>query len=191
MTGLLSPGWRKFTLATHLALSVGWIGAVIVYVVFVVTAMNSTDEQTLRAMWAAMDHAGRVAIVPLALGSLVTGLIISMGTKWGLVRYYWVIISLVLTILATLVLLEHMQTVTLISQGGETQSHSEMGHDMTSETAGTETDRLRNGLPSELMHSGLGLVVLIVIQVLNVFKPKGVTPYGWRKQKEPLKFPVI
>ncbi|MEX1071730.1 MAG: hypothetical protein WEC37_03800 [Anaerolineales bacterium] len=191
MTGLLTPGWRKFTLATHLALSVGWIGAVVVYIVFVVAAMNTSDEQTLRAMWAAMDLSGRLAIVPLALGSLVTGLIISMGTKWGLIRYYWVLISLVLTLIATLVLLEHMQTVSLISSGSETQSHSDMDHEMGSQTAGTETDRLRSGLPSELLHSGLGLMVLIVVQVLNIYKPQGMTPYGWRKRKEPPRFPVI
>lgn len=36
-------------------------------------------------------------------------------------------------------------------------------------------------LPSTLLHSLGGLVVLLVIQVLNVYKPQGLTPYGWRK----------
>jgi hypothetical protein len=52
-----------------------------------------------------------------------------------------------------------------------------------------ETDRadvgaLRGGLPGELLHAGVGLLVLLVIQALNVYKPQGMTPYGWRKQHE-------
>jgi len=29
-----------------------------------------------------------------------------------------------------------------------------------------------------------GLVVLLVVTVLNVYKPQGLTPYGWRKHNE-------
>jgi hypothetical protein len=43
---------------------------------------------------------------------------------------------------------------------------------------------LRGALPGELLHAGAGLVVLLVIQVLNVYKPRGLTLYGWRKQQE-------
>ena len=39
-------------------------------------------------------------------------------------------------------------------------------------------------VPGTLPHSVGGLLVLLVIQVLNVYKPKGLTPYGWRKQQE-------
>jgi hypothetical protein len=39
-------------------------------------------------------------------------------------------------------------------------------------------------LGGDLLHPGIGLVLLLVIQVLNLYKPRGVTPYGWRKQQE-------
>jgi hypothetical protein len=50
-------------------------------------------------------------------------------------------------------------------------------------------DRRRSGLldsrpvalPSTLPHSVGGTLVLLVVQVLNVYKPQGLTPYGWRK----------
>ena len=73
--------------------------------------MTSQDAQTVRAAWIAMELTGWFAIVPLALASLLTGLVMSLGTQWGLFRHYWVLFSLVLTILATVVLLVHMQTV--------------------------------------------------------------------------------
>jgi hypothetical protein len=41
-----------------------------------------------------------------------------------------------------------------------------------------------SGLPGELVHAGVGMLVLLVIQVLNMYKPRGMTPYGWRKQQE-------
>ncbi len=40
------------------------------------------------------------------------------------------------------------------------------------------------GLGGDLLHAGGGLLVLLVITVLNVYKPRGMTPYGWRKQHE-------
>jgi hypothetical protein len=40
------------------------------------------------------------------------------------------------------------------------------------------------GLGGDLVHPGLGLVVLLVITVLNVYKPRGLTRYGWRKQQQ-------
>lgn len=166
----MRPGLRKFALATHLTVSVGWIGAVVAFLVLVVGAQTSQDDQMLRAAWIAMEAIGWFAIVPLAIASLVTGLVMSLGTKWGLIRHYWVLISLVLTVLATLVLLSNMQTVTFFA--GQAVDPS------------ADDDALRGGLRGELLHAGLGLVVLLVIQVLNVYKPRGMTRYGQRTQRK-------
>ena len=40
-------------------------------------------------------------------------------------------------------------------------------------------------LGGDLFHAGGGLLVLLVAAVLNVYKPRGMTRYGWRKQHEP------
>ena len=167
---IMTPGLRKFALTLHVTASVGWIGAVVAYLALVVAAMTSQDAQTLRAAWIAMELTGWFAIVPLALASLLTGLVISLGTQWGLFRHYWVLFSLVLTILATVVLLDHMQTVSFFAG-------------VAAETDSADVGGLRGGLPGELLHAGVGLLVLLVIQVLNVYKPRGMTPFGWRKQQ--------
>lgn len=114
-----------------------------------------------------MELTGWCAIVPLALASLLTGLVMSLGTKWGLFWHYWVLISFVLTAFATTVLLLHMPGVSSIA-------------DMAREANTTDLTRLGGDLP----HPSLGLLVLLVIQVLNIYKPRGLTPYGWRKQQE-------
>jgi hypothetical protein len=172
----MPPALRKFALATHLSFSVGWIGAVVAYLVLSVAAVTTQDAPTLRATWIAMDLTGWYAIVPLALGSLVTGLVMALGTTWGLFRHYWVVISFVLTVLAAVVLLLHMPDVSVLAnaaRGAEGAGLDGPGKHLYT--------RLDDG---DLLHPALGLVVLLGIQVLNVYKPQGMTRYGQRKQAE-------
>jgi hypothetical protein len=164
---IMPPGLRKLTLTVHLSCSVGWIGAVVAYLALGVSAVTSRSAETVRAAWIAMELTGWFVIVPLALAALLTGLVMALGTPWGLFRYYWVLISLVLTILATVVLLLHMPTVSSLA-------------DMARAADAADLRRLGG----DLLHPGLGLVVLLAIMVLNVYKPRGLTRYGWRKQQE-------
>jgi hypothetical protein len=167
----MPPALRRLLLTAHITVSVGWMGAVAAYLVLVVAAMTGQDEQTLRAAWMAMNLTGSYALVPLSLTALLTGLIMALGTKWGLFQHYWVLLSLVLTVVATVVLVQHMQTVGYYAG-------------LTIDTPGIDGRVLRSGLDSELLHAAVGLLVLLVVQVLNVYKPRGLTPYGWRRQNE-------
>jgi len=163
----MPPGLRKFALTLHLIASIGWIGAVVAYLALGVAAASSHDTETIRAAWIAMDLIGWFAIIPLALGALLTGLVMSLGTSWGLFRHYWVLITLGLTIVATSILLLHMPTVSTLANVARGSDGAESG-----------------GLGGDLFHAVGGLLVLLLITVLNVYKPRGLTPYGWRKQHE-------
>ncbi len=170
---IMPPALRKFVLAVHLTVSVGWLGAVAAYITFDAATVTTRNPQTLRAAYLAMESIARRVIVPLALASLLTGLVVSLGTKWGLFRHYWVLISLVLTILATGVLLAETRVISF---------YAAMAADPR-----TSSDDLR-ALGSTLVHSVGGTLVLIVILVLNVYKPRGMTRYGWRKEQQPRTF---
>jgi len=163
----MAPGLRKFALAAHLVFSVGWIGAVVAYLALGVSAVTNQDAQTVRAAWIAMELTIRRVIVPMALASLLTGLVIALGTKWGLFRHYWVLFSLVLTVFATTILVLHVPDVSSMADVARDAEAADLG-----------------GLGGDLFHAGGGLLVLLVVQVLNVYKPHGLTPYGWRKQQE-------
>ncbi|HYP40707.1 MAG TPA: DUF2269 domain-containing protein [Chloroflexia bacterium] len=167
MSMTMTPGLRKFALTVHLISSLGWLGAVVAYLVLGISAVAGQDAQTVRAAYIAMELTGWFAIVPLALAALLTGLVMSVGTAWGLFRHYWVLITLVLTILSTVVLLLHMPAVSYLA-------------DVAREAEGTHL----GGLGGDLFHAVGGLLVLLVITALNVYKPRGMTPYGWRKQHE-------
>jgi DMSO/TMAO reductase YedYZ heme-binding membrane subunit len=166
---IMPPRLRKVALAAHITLTVGWIGAVAAYIALDVAAATSQDAQTLRAAYLAMGYIAWYVIVPLALASLLSGLVMSLGTKWGLFRHYWVLISLLLTIVATGVLLAETQTISYFAA---------IAADPT-----TSGDDLR-ALGSTLVHSVGGTLMLLVILALNVYKPRGMTGYGWRKQHE-------
>src|SRR5947209_6277062 len=156
----MTPGVRKFALTIHLTCSVGWIGAVVAYLALGVAAVTSSDAQTVRAAWTAMDVTGWWVLVPLAIAALLTGLVMSLGTHWGLFRHYWVLISLALTLVCTLVLILHMPSVDAIARRAQT----------------AEGDSLR-ALGGDLFHPGAGLLLLLTVTVLNVYKPAGLTPY--------------
>jgi hypothetical protein len=162
----MRPGLRKLALIAHLTASVGWIGAVIAYLALGIAAAGSPDAQTVRAAWIAMELTGWFAIVPLALAALVTGIVMSLGTPWGLFRHYWVIFTLVLTALSIVVLLLHMPSVSAIA-----------------ELAREADDAVVLRLGGDLLHAGVGLLVLLGITALNVYKPRGLTRYGWRRQE--------
>ena len=166
---IMTPRLRKFALAAHVASSVGWLGAVASYIALDLAAATSRDAQMLRAAYLAMGLIAWYVVVPLALASLLTGLVMSLGTRWGLFRHYWVLISLLMTMIATGVLLVETQTIGY---------YADVAADPT-----TSGDDLR-ALGNTLVHSVGGTVVLLVILVLNVYKPRGMTRYGWRKQQE-------
>ncbi len=79
----MAPGLRKVALIVHLVFSIGWIGAVVAYLVLGISAVTSKDVPTVRAAWIAMELIGWSAIVPLGCGSLLTGVVMSLGTAWG------------------------------------------------------------------------------------------------------------
>src|ERR671931_1101198 len=157
----MAPGLRKIVLTVHLTSSLGWIGAVVASLALGLAAVTSRDAQTVRAAWTAMELTGWWAIVPLAIAALLTGLVMSLGTHWGLFRHYWVLISLALTVLCAVVLVLHMPSVSALANIARTAEGADL-----------------RALGGDLSHPGVGLLLLLAIAVLNVYKPAGLTPYG-------------
>lgn len=165
----MSSGLRKLTLTVHLITSVGWLGAVAAYLPFDIAVVASQDPSTVRGAYMAMGTIVTWIIVPFALASLLTGLIVSLGTRWGLFRHYWVLISFLLTTIATVFLLMEAPGIADL-------------RDLAADPAASGEDLLARG--STLVHSIGGMVVLLAVMVLNVYKPRGMTRYGWRKTQE-------
>ena len=164
----MTPGVRKLALTAHVTSSVGWIGAALAFLGLAVVGLTSEDAQTVRATYLVMEPAAWLVLVPFAFASLLTGLVMSLGTTWGLVRHYWVLFKLLITAFATLVLLIYMETFGHMA---------EIAADPTAELG-----MVRNVSP--VLHAVLATLLLLVATVLAVYKPQGMTPYGQRKLRE-------
>lgn len=165
----MTPRLRKLVLTTHITTSVGWLGAVASFLALAVAGLTSHDVQLVRAAYLAMKLTGWFVIVPMCLASGLTGLLLSLGTTWGLFRHYWVEVKLFITIPASLLLLLHMQPVNRMAV-------------VVSEKALSGSD-LHSFRIQILADAAAALVVLLGITVLSVYKPQGLTRYGWRKQR--------
>ncbi|MGR4878095.1 hypothetical protein ACIPUC_01480 [Streptomyces sp. LARHCF249] len=117
-----------------------------------------------------MDVVGWYVIVPVGIASLLTGLVQSLGTVWGLLRHYWVIAKLLITVIATLLLLVHMQPVGHLADAAARAA-----------LAGGELEGMRVQLIAD---AAAALVVLLTAAALSVFKPRGVTRYGRRRSEQ-------
>lgn len=163
----MTPAVRKLALTAHVASSVGWLGAVVVFLALAVLGLTSVDGATMRGAYLVMERAAWLVLVPMAFASLLTGLLSSLGTPWGLLRHYWVVFKLLITLFATTVLLMYMETFRLMAVAA---------------VRSADPSAVRN--PSPVIHAVLALVILLIATVLGVYKPRAMTRYGWRKQHQ-------
>jgi len=166
----MAPRLRKFALTAHVTFSIGWLGAVACFLALAVAGLANTDAQVVRAAYLAMDVITRFILVPLALVSLLTGVVQSLGTPWGLLRHYWVVFKLLLTVAAVIVLLLQPARISYVAGVAATTTMSSAD--------------LRFLQISLTIHAAVGLVVLLMIAGLGVYKPRGMSPYERRKQRE-------
>jgi hypothetical protein len=157
----MTPSFRKFALTAHVTCSVGWLGAVAGFLALAVAGLSGQDAQMVRAAYLAMNVTAWFVIVPLAFAALLTGLVQSLGTRWGLFRHHWVLAKLLLTVIATIVLLLKLKLIGYIAGvAGTTLSIAD----------------LREARIELAVHAGGGLLVLLVVTTLSVYKPWGRTP---------------
>ena len=166
----MPPRLRKFALTAHVTSSVGWLGAVAGFLALAVAGLTSRDAQTVRAVYLVMDLTAWYVIVPLCLASVLTGLVSSLSTTWGLFRHYWVLLKILITIPSSLMLLVHMQPISYMAG-------------VAANTPFSIVDL--HGLKVQLViEAAAAVLVLLVATALSVYKPKGMTRYGWRKLRE-------
>jgi hypothetical protein len=167
---IMTAGLRTLTLTAHVTSSIGWFGAVAAFQALAITGMTSLSAQLVRAAYLAMHVTTWFVIVPLAFISLLSGIVASLGTRWGLFRYYWVLLKLLLTSFSILILWVHTQPIDLLA--GVAARTTVFGDDLRSQRLLLVTA------------SAATLVVLLVLTVLSIYKPPGMTWYGARKQDE-------
>lgn len=165
---MMTPARRRFTFTTHITSSIGWVGAALAFLALAVIGFTSDDPVTVRGAYLLMAPAAWFVLVPLAHASLLSGIVLSLGTTWGLFRYNWVVLKLGITVFATVILLIYMGTF----------------RKMAGVAADPVVDLavVRNASP--IVHAILALILLLTATGLGVYKPLGMTAYGRRTLDE-------
>ena len=110
---------RKGFLVVHVASAGAWIGVDVVMAVFVFTALLADDDSTKALCYRALELFAVWPLLTTGLVCLASGIVLGLGTKYGLVRYWWVAIKLVLNIVLTaLVLVALRPAVTEAAEQG-------------------------------------------------------------------------
>ncbi|MDV3222352.1 hypothetical protein [Intrasporangium sp.] len=156
--------WRKAVLVTHVVSAGAWIGIDVIVAVLVLVGWFGGDVQVRSLAYRALATFVVWPMLASGLLALVSGVVLGLGTKWGLVRYWWVAVKLALNlVLCTLIL--------VVLEPG-------MG------AVGTYGQELLDGAPDPAAVSTLffppavSLTTLTLATVLAVFKPWGRTGWG-------------
>jgi hypothetical protein len=155
---------RKVALITHVTCSVGWLGAVAASVVLGVAGIAADGSTTVRSAYVSLELIGWFALVPLGIASLLTGVVQSLITTWGLVRHYWVLAKLIINVIAVAVLLLYMQSLAVLADRAR--------------ATGLHADAVDLSDPSPMLHGAVALLMLIIATALSVLKPPGLTRRG-------------
>ncbi len=160
-----SPRTRKAVLLLHILGSLTWLGLDVGLLALSLTGLTSDDPATVRAVYLAMSVLGTTVLIPAAILSLVTGVLLGLGTKWGLVRHHWVLVKLVLTVITAALTISALRS-------GLSQAADEVRLSAVAPADAT------GGL---LFAPIVSLTCYLFMTVLSIYKPWGRTPWARRR----------
>ncbi|MEU7581794.1 DUF2269 domain-containing protein [Streptomyces sp. NPDC041068] len=98
----LSRPARRATLVVHVVGAAGWLGLTLGLLALALTAITTGSTATVEATVRSMQIFTDWLVIPLALLTLLSGLLLSLGTQWGLARHRWVYTKFWLTLATTI-----------------------------------------------------------------------------------------
>ncbi|MEU8913401.1 DUF2269 domain-containing protein [Streptomyces nigrescens] len=98
----LSRPARRAVLVVHVAVSVSWLGLALGLLTLGITGYTTGSPEMTTVAYRAMKVFGDWLVLPIAFASLVSGLVLSLGTAWGLARHRWVLVKFWLTLVTVL-----------------------------------------------------------------------------------------
>lgn len=162
----LNQSVRKPLLAVHVISSVAWIGVELALIALGLTGMLSDDPDRVRAVYIAMGVLGWAFLPTVSVVALLSGVVLGLGTKWGLFRTGWVFAKLLITVPMTFMgivfLNDRLQDAANEALSGNVSRWSDLGPER---------------FPISYV-PWFGLTLLVLATLLSVYKPRRVGPLG-------------
>ena len=172
----MSRGWRKAVLVVHIISAGAWIGIDVIVAVLVSVGWFSSDVELRSLAYRALAAFVVWPMLTSGLVCLVTGVVLGLGTKWGLLRYWWVAVKLVLNLLLCTLILALLQPGM-----GEVGAY---GRDLADGVANpSAVDQL-------FFPPAVSLTILTFATVLSVAKPFGRLRRAGRPARGPARGPA-
>lgn len=155
---------RRLVLLLHLVAALGWLGVDVVIAVLAVLGFRADDPTAVAAAYTALEMFAVPLLLVLGVTTLGSGLLIALGSGWGLLRYWWVALKLAINLVLTGLVLVLLRP--RVSQAAEESERIDS----------TLTDRLGE-VPFDLLFPGfVSGTALLAAAALGVFKPFGRIP---------------
>jgi len=160
----LSANGRKWLLIVHLLFAAIMLGVAVIFLVLSIVIATTSDVDIVRSCYNVMLMLADSSVRASTIGTLATGILLSVLTKWGLFRYYWIIAKEALSLVAIALgpvgmHFWSLRAVTLIEADG--------GQALHSQAFVVNSGQLWTGIV-------LQIASLASMYVISVFKPWGV-----------------
>ena len=153
----LSGPVRKWFLVVHVVAAALWFGVDIALGILVLTAFLTNDPNTAGT---ALQAVRLFAVWPMFVASIVSlasGVVLALGSRYGLLRYWWVAVKLAVNVL--------MSTLIVASLRPGVDAAADLGRRLVAGDAGE--------LPTDLLYPVfVAPALLLTAYLLSVFKPK-------------------
>ena len=156
---VLGRRWRRATLILHIIAGGAWIGIDVMVAVLVWTGRYGPDAEVRGLAYRALAAFAVWPMLTAGLICLLSGLVLGLGTKWGLLRYWWVAVKLALNlVLCTLIIVALEPGMAAVAAYGRELGSGAQPPDEVS---------------SLFFPPAVSLTALTVATVLSVVKPWG------------------
>ncbi|RAV09410.1 hypothetical protein [Paenibacillus contaminans] len=91
---------KKWLLSAHILFSAIMFGVMIAFLILSITAAATKDESILEACYTGMLILAKTSVRASTIGTVATGIALSLMTHWGLLKYYWIIAKEALTLVS-------------------------------------------------------------------------------------------
>ena len=150
---------RKSVLLVHIASAGAWLGIDVVMAVLVFTALFTDDDRTKALSFQALELVAVWPLLTLGMLCLLTGILLGLGSRYGLVRYWWVAVKLALNLV--------LSGLVLVALAPEVADAAERARQFDAGAAASL------GVGDLIFPPIVSPTALLVAMVLAVFKPWG------------------
>jgi hypothetical protein len=156
--------------AAHAVAAACWIGIAVTFVAMSVVAMSTNDIHTTMAIYELMATFDLTLLRWANFATFLTGIALSITTKWGLIRYYWVAAKVAIAV-----------AILIMAFGFLHDSLERAGHE-AAELAATRGTAAQLSGASDVVLWGFSLAMLSLVGalLLSLYKPGGRTRRGRR-----------